>query len=149
MSCLHLGHTQMYLKQVFWEKRMEKIRVALVMPTHFDIHSSLANFLKTYGLLIRQGKIELTLFTNAKNDVSYPGLRIERIEGRDHDTILEKALFVLGIPRFSYPDLMERLKGYDVITANNPEFYLYAYQAYKAAKKHNTRFILRTSQTVD
>ena len=58
-------------------------------------------------------------------------------------------LFIAGLPRFYYTDLNKKLKGFDVITANNPEFYAYAYQSYKAAKKYSTRFVLRTSQTVD
>ena len=60
-----------------------------------------------------------------------------------------KILFILGIPRFYYTDLIEKLEGYDVITSNNPEFYAFAYQAYKAAKKYNARFVLRTSQSVE
>lgn len=128
---------------------MKKPRVALVMPTHFDIHSSLANFIKTYQHLIRQGRIEVTLFTDERNDIALPGFRIEKIRGIDHNTVLEKILLLLGLPRFSYPSLKGKLRGYDVITANNPEFYLYAWQAYKAAKDSRTRFILRTSQTVD
>ena len=52
------------------------------------------------------------------------------------------------MPRFYYTDLIEKLKGYDVIESSNPEFYGFAYQAYKAAKKYNSRLIYRTSQTV-
>ena len=84
-----------------------------------------------------------------KNDVKVRDFKIQKINGLDYKTIFEKILFVLGIPRFYYKDIVEKLKGFDVITANNPEFYAYACQAYKAAKKYNTRFILRTSQTVE
>ena len=128
---------------------MKKLKVAIVMPTHFDIHSSLANFLKSYQYLIKNKNIEVTLFTDKKNNVEYKDFKIEKIDGIDYKTILEKALFALGIPRYYYRNLTEKLKDFDVITANNPEFYAYSYQAYKAAKKHNTRFILRTSQTVE
>ena len=128
---------------------MKKLKVAIVMPTHFDIHSSLANFLKFYQYLIKNKNIEVTLFTDKKNNVEYEDFKIEKIDGIDYKTIFEKVLFVLGIPRYYYRNLNEKLKGFDVITANNPEFYAYSYQAYKAAKKHKTRFILRTSQTVD
>jgi len=128
---------------------MKKLKVAIVMPTHFDIHSSLANFLKSYQYLIKNKNIEVTLFTDKKNNVKYKDFKIEKIDGIDYKTILEKVLFVLGIPRYYYRNLDEKLKGFDVINANNPEFYAYSYQAYKAAKKHNTRFILRTSQTVE
>jgi len=128
---------------------MKKLKVAIVMPNHFDIYSSLANFLKSYQYLIENKNIEVTLFTDKKNNVEYRDFKIEKIDGIDYKTILEKALFVLGIPRYYYRNLNEKLKGFDVINANNPEFYAYSYQAYKAAKKHNTRFILRTSQTVE
>ena len=119
------------------------------MPTHFDVHSSLNNFLKSYRYLIKKKNIEVTFFTDKKNNVSYEDFKIQKINGLDYKTILEKFLFVLGIPRFYYTDLTEKLKGFDVINANNPEFYAYSYQAYKTAKKYNTRFLLRTSQTVD
>ncbi len=128
---------------------MKTLKVALVMPNHFDINSSLNNFIKTYQYLIKNKNVEVTLFTDRKNDVKVKGFRIEKINGLDYKTIFEKILFFFGIPRFYYKGLAEKLKGYDVITANNPEFYAYAYQAYKAAKKYSTRFVLRTSQTVE
>ncbi|MBL6992070.1 MAG: glycosyltransferase family 4 protein [Bacteriovoracaceae bacterium] len=128
---------------------MKKLKVAIVMPTHFDINSSLNNFIKTYQNLIKRGKIEVTLFTDISNHVKVPGFKIKKIKSLDYGTFLSKILFVLGIPRFYYFGLKEQLKNYDVINANNPEFYAYSYQAYKAAKKHNKRFILRTSQTVE
>lgn len=130
-------------------RKSKKLKIAIVMPTHFDIDSSLNNFIKTYQCLIKNKKIEVTLFTDKKNNINIKGFKIEKINGIDYKTFLEKILFFLGIPRFYYKDLTEKLKGYDVITANNPEFYAYAYQAYKAAKKYNTRLILRTSQTVE
>lgn len=128
---------------------MRNLKIALVMPNHFDINSSLHNFIKTYQYLIKNKNVEVTLFTDKKNDVKIKNFKIEKINGIDYKTILGKILFVLGIPRFFYTDLVEKLKGYDVITTNNPEFYVYAYQSYRAAKKHNTRFVLRTSQTVE
>ena len=128
---------------------MKALKVALVMPNHFDINSSLNNFIKTYQYLIKKKNIEVTLFTDRKNKVKVRDFKIQKINGLDYKTIFEKILFVLGIPRFYYKDIVEKLGGYDVITANNPEFYAYAYQSYKAAKKYNTRFVLRTSQTVE
>ena len=128
---------------------MKKLKVAIVMPTHFDMHSSLNSFIKTYQYLIEKKNIEATLFTDRKNNIKLKNFRIEKINGFDYKTIFEKILFVLGIPRFYYPDLIQKLKDYDVINANNPEFYAYSYQAYKAAKKYNARFVLRTSQTVE
>jgi len=126
-----------------------KLKIAIVMPTHFDINSSLNNFLKTYQYLIRNKNVEVTLLTDKKNNIKIKNFKIEKINGIDYKTILEKILFILGIPRFYYTDLTEKLKIYDVINANNPEFYAYAYQAYLAAKKYNIRLILRTSQTVE
>ncbi|MBI2653373.1 glycosyltransferase family 4 protein [Candidatus Woesearchaeota archaeon] len=127
---------------------MRKLKVAVVMPTHFDVYSSLNNFLKTYYYMIKKYDMEVTLFTDKKNDIKLKGIKIEKINGIDYRTPIEKILFVLGIPRFYYRNLIEKLEGYDVITSNNPEFYAFAYQAYKAAKKYNKRFILRTSQTI-
>ena len=125
------------------------MKVALVMPTHFDINSSLNNFIKVYQYIAKNKNADITLFTDRKNSIKIKNLKIEYINGLDYRTIFEKILFVLGIPRFYYNGLKNKLKGFDVINANNPEFYAYSYQAYKAAKRHNTRFILRTSQTVD
>jgi len=128
---------------------MKALKVALVMPNHFDINSSLNNFIKTYQYLVKNRNIEVTLFTDRKNNVKVKDFKIQKINGLDYKTIFEKILFVLGIPRLYYKDIVEKLKGYDVITANNPEFYAYACQSYKAAKKYDARFVLRTSQTVE
>jgi len=128
---------------------MERLKVAIVMPTHFDINSSLNNFIKTYQWLIKNKGIEVTLFTDEKNDVMVEGFKVEKIRGVDYKTILEKILFLVGIPRYYYPNLAEKLMDFDVINANNPEFYAYAYQSYKAAKKYGKRLVLRTSQTVE
>ena len=128
---------------------MRKLKVALVIPTHFDIYSSLSNLLKVYRYLIKTRNIEVTIFTDKKNKVQYNGFKVQKINGLDYKTILEKFLFVLGIPRFYYSDLIEKLKGYDVIESSNPDFYIFVYQAYKAAKKYNARLIYRTSQTVE
>ncbi|MBI2658443.1 glycosyltransferase family 4 protein [Candidatus Woesearchaeota archaeon] len=128
---------------------MKKLKVAVVIPTHFDMHSSLANLLKVYGFLIKNRDVEVTIFTDKKNNVKYGDFKIEKISGIDYRTILEKILFVLGIPRFWYADLVGKLKGYDVIESSNPEFYGFAYQSYRAARKYNARLIYRTSQTVD
>jgi len=128
---------------------MEKLKVAIVIPTHCDIHSSLNNLLKVYRYLIKNKGIEVTVFTDKKNNVHYKDFKIEKIKGIDYKTIFEKIFLVLGIPRFYYTNLVEKLKGYDVIESSNPEFYIFAYQAYKAAKKYKSRLIYRTSQTVE
>ncbi len=128
---------------------MKKLKVAVVIPTHFDIHSSLNNLLKVYRYLIKNKDIEVTIFTDKKNKVKYKDFKVQKINGLDYKTILEKILFVLGIPRFYYTDLIKKLKGYDIIESSNPEFYIFAYQSYKAAKKYNAQLIYRTSQTVE
>ena len=128
---------------------MKKLRIAVVIPTHFDVHSSLIILLKVYRHLMKTENVEATIFTDKKNDVSYEGFKIVKIDGIDFKTPLEKLLLLLGLPRFYYKDLVEKLKGYDVIESSNPEFYGFAYQSYKAAKKYNKRLIYRTSQTVE
>ena len=128
---------------------MAKLRVAVVIPTHFDVHSSLNNLLKVYRHLIKNKDIEVTIFTDKKNDAQYKDFKIEKINGVDYKTVWEKILLVLGIPRFYYTDLVEKLKGYDVIESSNPEFYIFAYQSYKAAKRYNAKLVYRTSQTVE
>jgi len=128
---------------------MKKLKVAVVIPTHFDIYSSLNNLLKVYRYLIKNKGIEVTIFTDKKNKARYRDFHVERINSADYKTILEKILFLLGIPRFYYTDLVEKLKGYDVIESSNPEFYMFAYQAYKSAKKYDAKLIYRTSQTVE
>ena len=128
---------------------MEKVKVAVVMPTHFDIYSSLSNLLKVYRYLIKNKNIEVTIFTDKKNRVSYEDFKIEAINGIDYKTPIEKLLLFLGLQRFYYFDLIDKLKDYDVIESSNPEFYWFAYQSYLAAKKYNSKLIYRTSQTVD
>lgn len=128
---------------------MAKLRVAVVIPTHFDIHSSLNNLLKVYRHLIKNKNVEATIFTDKKNNAEYKDFKIEKINGVDYKTVWEKILLVLGIPRFYYTDLVEKLKGYDIIESSNPEFYGFAYQSYKAAKRYNARLVYRTSQTVE
>ncbi len=128
---------------------MKKLKVAIVIPTHFDIHSSLNNLLKVYRYLIKNRNIEVTIFTDKRNDINYGDFVIEKISRIGYKTIFEKILFVLGMPRYYYTDLIDKLKGYDVIESSNPEFYWFAYQSYIAAKKYNSKLIYRTSQTVD
>jgi len=126
---------------------MKKLKVALVSPTHAHIHSSLQNALKTYEYLMKHKRVDVTIFTDSGNELSHKGFKVRKIQGVDYGTIWAKVLFVLGIPRFYYRNLDDDLAGFDVIRANNPEFYGYAYQAFKTAQKHNTRFVLQTSQT--
>ena len=128
---------------------MKKLKVAVVMPTHYDINSSLNNLLKVYQYLIKNKNIDVTIFTDKKNNFKFDDFKVEKINGLDYKNIFEKILFVLGIPRFYYTDLVEKLEGYDIIESSNPEFYIFAYQSYKAAKKYNAKLIYRTSQTVE
>ncbi len=128
-------------------KENKKIKLAIVMPNHANIYSSLQNSLKAYQTLMDNYDVEITILTDSKNELKYGSFKVEKIEGYDYGTILGKILFLLGIPRFYYKNLDEKLQKYDVISANNPEFYAYAYQAFKVAEKHNKRFLLKTSQT--
>ena len=130
-------------------KGMGKMRVAVVMPNHADLNSSLNNYVKTLQYIAEKKWADITLFTDEKNALSLSGITVKKIRGFDYKTPLEKLLLLLGIPRDYYFGLEEHLKGYDVIVANNPEFYAYACQSYKIAKKHGKKFVLRTSQTVD
>lgn len=128
---------------------MKKLRVAIVIPTHFDVHSSLNNLLKVYRHIIKNKNVEVAIFTDKSNKAHYGDFEIEKINGIDYGTIIEKILFVLGLPRFYYTDLIPKLKGYDVIESSNPEFYMFAYHSYLAAKMYNSRLVYRTSQTVE
>lgn len=128
---------------------MKQIKVAVVMPTHTDLKSSLHVLVEIYRHLAKAKKIKADIFTDSKNLGSYEGIGTVRIKGFDYNTVLAKILLVLGIPRYYYPDLIEKLEGYDIIESSNPEFYIFAYQSYLAAKKYNARLMLRTSQTVE
>ena len=128
---------------------MPKLKAAIVIPTQPDLKSSLQNLLKVYEYMIKKHGVEVTIFTDKKNDFSYKGFNVEKIKGFDYRTPIEKVLFLLGLPRFFYFDLVEKLKGYDVIESSNPEFYWFAYQSYLAAKEYGARLIYRTSQTVE
>ena len=136
------------LKQNLYQRK-PKMKVAVVIPTHFDIRSSLHVLLSAYRYLIRTKNIEVTIFTDSRNNVSYKDFKIEKIKSVDYKTPLEKIFFIMGIPRFFYMDLIKKLKGYDVIETSNPEFYWFAYQSYLAAKKYKIGLVYRTSQTVD
>jgi len=127
----------------------KKVKVALVMPNHADMNSSLNNYVKTYQQMVSRGLIEVTLFTDEKANISIKGFTIEKIRSVDFGTAIEKVLFVLGIPRQYYLGLKRKLDGFDVIVANNPEFYAYSFQAYRAARAKGVRLVLRTSQTVE
>lgn len=128
---------------------MKKLKIALVMPTHSNLNSSLHNLLKVYQYLITKYGAEVTMFTDKRNEFAFKGFKVEKINGIDHGTIIEKILLVLGMQRSYYTDLIRKLEGYDIIETSNPEFYWFAYQSYVAAKKYGIRLIYRTSQTVD
>ena len=127
---------------------MKTTKVALVIPTHSDIHSSLNNLLKVYRYLIKNKNIEVTIFTDKKNNIQYKDFKVIKINSLGNN-FLNKIFFLLGIQRFYYTDLINKLKGYDVIESSNPEFYMFAYQSYKAAKKYDAKLIYRTSQTIE
>ena len=128
---------------------VKKLKVAVVIPTHYDAKSSLHVLLSGYMRLMKSKNIEVAIFTDKKNNVDYKGFKVVKIQSIDYKTLIEKVLFVLGIPRFYYTDLIQKLNGYDVIETSNPEFYMFAYQSYLAAKKYGAKLVYRTSQTVD
>ena len=128
---------------------MKPLKVAVVIPTHTNLKSSLHVLLDIYEYLIRTKNLKAAIFTDSKNNVDYPGFKTVRIKGIDHGTIWSRILFLLGIPRYCYKDLIGKLEGYDIIESSNPEFYIFAYQSYLAAKKYHAKLILRTSQTVE
>jgi len=128
---------------------VKKLKVAVVIPTHYDAKSSLHVLLSGYRRLMKSKNIEVAIFTDKKNNVDYKGFKVVKIQSIDYKTLIEKVLFVLGIPRFYYTDLIQKLNGYDVIETSNPEFYMFAYQSYLAAKKYGAKLVYRTSQTVD
>lgn len=128
---------------------MKKLKVAIVIPTHTDAKSSLHVLLEVYNCLIKTKKIEATIFTDKYEGQDYKGFNIVKISSPDYNTLLSKFLLLLGLPRHYYSSLVEKLMGYDVIESSNPEFYLFAYESYLAARKYKTRLVLRTSQTVD
>ena len=125
------------------------MKVAVVIPTHHSTKSSLHVLLSAYRHLMKTKKIEVTVFTDIKNNADYGGFKTVKIKSIDYKTPVEKALFLFGMPRLYYTNLIEKLEGYDVIETSNPEFYFFAYQSYIAAKKYNARLVLRTSQTVE
>ena len=90
---------------------MNKLKVAVVIPTHSNLKSSLHILFSVYRFLMKEKGIEVTIFTDKKNKVDYEGFSVEKINGVDGN-LASKALFVLGIPRYYYSDLVEKLKGY-------------------------------------
>ena len=69
--------SQIYLNSFLILRYMKKLKVAVVIPTHFDIHSSLNNLLKVYRYLIKNKNIEVTIFTDKKNDVNYKDFKVQ------------------------------------------------------------------------
>ena len=61
---------------------MKKLRVAIVIPTHYDINSSLSSLIKAYRRIIKNKNVEVTIFTDKKNDVSYKDFKVEKIKDR-------------------------------------------------------------------
>lgn len=127
---------------------MKKIKVAVVIPTHANLRSSLHVLVEIYRHLEKTRNIKATIFTDSKNSFDY-GIGTVKVKGLDYNTFFSKILFFLGLPRHFYIGLIGKLKGYDVIETSNPEFYVFAYQGYLAARKYNAKLILRTSQTID
>jgi len=128
---------------------MKKLKVAVVIPTHSNLKSSLHILFSIYRKLMEEKGISVTIFTDMSNTSVYEGFNVERIRSLDYNNPVSQGLFVLGVPRYYYTGLIKKLEGYDIIETSNPEFYMFAYQSYLAAKKYKTRLVLRTSQTVE
>ncbi len=126
---------------------MKKLRIATVIPPHVTTQSHI-NLAKVYGHIAGKYNAEVTVFIDKKFDLKFKNLKTKGVFGLDNHFGLYKILFFLGLPRFYYPKLVKELKGFDVIESSTPEFYIYALQAYHAAKKYNARLVLRTSQTI-
>lgn len=124
---------------------MKKYRLAFVHPTYPNIYSSLNNLLKVYSFLQKKKNVEVTIFTDARNKVAYNEFKVVKVKGIDYQTPIEKALFFLGVPRFFYKDLVQKLRGFDVIESSSPEFYGYGYQSFLGAKKHKAKLLYRNS----
>src|SRR3990167_2046186 len=88
-------------------KGMGKMRVAVVMPNHADLNSSLNNYVKTLQYIAEKKWADITLFTDEKNALSLSGITVKKIRGFDYKTPLEKLLLLLGIPRGYYFGLEE------------------------------------------
>ena len=114
---------------------MKPIKAAVVIPTHTNIKSSLHVLLNVYAYLKKTKNVHVAVFTDVNNSTIYEGFDIIKIKSIDYNNILSKILFVLGIPRYYYTDLVSKLKDFDIIETSNPEFYMFAYQSYIAAKK--------------
>ena len=95
------------------------LKIAVVIPTHSNIKSSLQNLLKVYEFLIKKYKIKVTIFTDSRIDFSYKNFKVQKIKGFDHNTFLEKILLFLGLQRNYYPELVENLKDYDAYKNSN------------------------------
>ena len=124
---------------------MKKTRIASVIPPHVTTQS-FVNLSKVYSYISKKYNAEITVFVDDKLDYKPKSLKIRKVFGIDSHFGLYKILFFLGLPRFYYPTLVKELRGFDVIESSTPEFYIYALQAYHAAKKYNSRLVLRTSQ---
>ncbi len=122
------------------------LKVASVIPPHVTT-ASMVNLLKAYRYIAKKHQVEFTIFVDEGIQANFPGFRVKKVRGMDSKWFY-KALFVLGLPRFYYPSLVKELEGFDVIETSTPEFYIYAYQSYLAAKKYGSRLVLRTSQTI-
>ncbi len=126
---------------------MKKLRIATVIPPHVTTQSHI-NLAKVYGYIARKYNAEITVFIDKKLDLEFKNLKTRKVFGLDSHFGLYKILFFLGLPRFYYPRLVKELEGFDVIESSTPEFYIYALQAYHAAKRYSSKLVLRTSQTI-
>ncbi len=126
---------------------MKKLKIAAVIPPHVATQSFI-NLAKVYSHIVKKYNAKITVFIDKKLNLKFKNLKTKKVFGLDNHFGLYKILFFLGLPRFYYPKLVKKLKGFDVIESSTPEFYIYALHSYHAAKKYNARLVLRTSQTI-
>jgi len=126
---------------------MKKLRIAAVIPPHVNLDSSYLNLAKVYSRIARKYNAEITVFIDKKINFSFEGLKTVKVTSIDNRLGLYKVPFFLGLPRFFYTDLVEKLEGFDVIESSSPEFYGYAVQSWIAAKKYKAKLCLRHSTT--
>lgn len=126
-----------------------RLKIATVIPPHVNPVSSYNSLLKVYSYIAKNFDAEITVFADKKLPYSFGnfGLKTEYVTSIDNHFGLYKLPFLLGLPRLFYVDLVKKLKGFDVIETSSPEFYGYAIQSFKAAKKYNSRLCLRHSTT--
>lgn len=126
---------------------MANLKIAAVIPPHVNLSSSYLNLAKVYSCITKKYNAEITVFVDRKINFSFDGLKSKKVTPIDNNFGLYKIPFFFGVQRFFYIGLVKNLKGFDVIESSSPEFYGYALQSWKAAKKYKSKLCYRHSTT--